>query len=144
MRVLVCGSRDWDDRNIVTAVLTGLYAEETVGYLVTDMDGFTVIEGGARGADQLAAEWAHSSPFHSHNVNPDHPPFEHLQFHADWNAHGKAAGPIRNQQMLDEGKPDLVLAFKDNFDWTLRRGGTEDMVKRAKKAGVPVYVVSRV
>lgn len=44
---------------------------------------------------------------------------------------GKAAGPIRNQRMLDEGKPDLVVAFPGGR-------GTADMVRRAKAAGVPV------
>jgi hypothetical protein len=143
VRVLVCGSRNWTDQNMVFAVLDGLYAEATVGYLVTDLGGFTLMQGCARGADEIAAWWADNSPMHSHNERPDDPPFEHLQFPADWNRHGRAAGLIRNQQMLDEGKPNLVVAFKDDFDWTLRRGGTEDMVRRAKAAGIPTYVVSR-
>lgn len=52
-------------------------------------------------------------------------------FKADWDKHGKAAGPIRNQQMLDEGKPDLVLAFAGGK-------GTDDMCRRARAAGVEV------
>jgi DNA-binding MurR/RpiR family transcriptional regulator len=76
---------------------------------------------------------------HSHNEHPDHPRFEHLSYPADWEAYGKAAGPIRNQRMLDEGKPDLVIAFSD----LPTTSGTYDMIKRAKAAGIPVYLVSR-
>ena len=49
---------------------------------------------------------------------------------------GKRAGPLRNQRMLDEGKPDLVVAFPGG-------GGTKDMVRRAVKAGVSVHEVNR-
>jgi hypothetical protein len=57
-------------------------------------------------------------------------------FYADWDKHGRAAGPIRNQQMLDEGKPDLVVAF------LLPQGsGTLDMIRRTEKAGIEVRVI---
>lgn len=132
------------DRLFLLSLLDGLYQEATMGYLVTDMDGFTLIEGGAPGADDIAAWWADNSPMHSHNERPDDPPFEHLQFKADWKRHGRGAGHIRNQQQLDEGKPDTVVAAKNGFDWSLSGGGTEDMVRRAKAAGIPTYVVARV
>ena len=48
----------------------------------------------------------------------------------------KKAGPLRNQRMLDEGKPDLVVAFPGG-------GGTKDMVRRSVKAGVPIHEVNR-
>tara|TARA_Y100000310_G_scaffold244963_1_gene249880 strand:+ start:4034 stop:4294 length:261 start_codon:yes stop_codon:yes gene_type:complete len=57
------------------------------------------------------------------------------RFPADWHLYGRAAGVLRNQQMLDEGKPDLVLAFHDELESSK---GTADMVRRAKKAGVEV------
>jgi len=111
MRVLVCGGRDYADRERVFKELDGIHAETLID---------TLIEGGASGADDIAAAWTVE--------NED---VELQTFHADWNKHGKAAGPIRNQQMIDEGKPDLVLAFPGGR-------GTADMVRRAKKAGVPV------
>jgi hypothetical protein len=132
VRVLVCGSRTWDDPAVVHEVLFGLTA--TIG----DDPEFVVIEGECPygGADLHAAEWAQMFDY------------DLERYPADWDRHGKAAGPIRNQQMLDEGKPDVVWAFKDDFPDSDRlphaRGGTEDMVRRAKRAGVPVYVVSRV
>lgn len=137
MRVLACGSRDWSDGGMVNAVLTGLYQEATVGHLSADLVTFTLIEGGARGADSCAAWWADNSPMHSHNEHPDHPRFEHLTFRADWERYGKRAGYLRNQQMLDEGKPDLVLAFRSPGE----SPGTDMMVDLAHKAGVPAYVI---
>jgi hypothetical protein len=82
----------------------------------------TLIHGGARGADSLAAEWAMANgiPVLEYPVTPE-----------DWRTIGKAAGPMRNQRMLDEGKPDLVVAFPGG-------SGTADMVRRAQRAGVKV------
>jgi hypothetical protein len=123
-RVLVCGSRDWDDSDIIWTTLHGF--NRTVDFM-------EVIEGGARGADRAAKEWAkvHEGPDLSLRTFP-----------ADWDRYGKGAGHIRNKQMLDEGKPTLVLAFKDGFDYTHSRGGTENMVALAKAKGVPTYVIS--
>jgi hypothetical protein len=53
---------------------------------------------------------------------------------ADWFSHGKAAGPIRNQEMLAMEAPALVVAFPGGR-------GTADMVRRARKAGVDVLEV---
>lgn len=147
MRVLVCGSREWDDEPIVFNVLDGYLEQQryTNRFLPND-EPLVVIQGGAKGADAIAAAWGCE--------NTD---VRHEQYPADWATHGKAAGPLRNQQMLDEGKPDVVIAFKDAFQpdipdnvvigdlYTVRRpkGGTEDMVRRAKAAGIPVYIVSR-
>ena len=122
MRVLVCGSRHWDDEDPIYAMLMGLMIESRP-------DPLTVIEGGAFGADLTAARWC-----------TEHPEAEHLQFRAKWDIQGKAAGVIRNQQMLVEGKPDLVLAFHDDLS---KSKGTADMVRRAQKAGIPVYILSR-
>jgi hypothetical protein len=89
-----------------------------------------LIHGNGKGADTLADDWA----FMRDNVL-------HWAFPADWDTHGRKAGPIRNQRMLDDGKPDLVLAFVDKPLEKSR--GTADMVRRAHKADVPVYVVER-
>jgi hypothetical protein len=92
------------------------------------------IVGGARGADNIAEEMAsHESGAYGSEI---------LVFPADWDKWGKRAGPIRNKQMLDEGEPDLVIAFVDK---PLRESrGTRDMVCRAVDAGLPVYVVEKV
>lgn len=93
-----------------------------------------------------AALWPYGSDIHIiHGGCPtgvdkyaDELPYSKTRFPADWSKHGRAAGPIRNQQMLDEGKPDLVVAI--HTDPGLGRG-TRDMVSRAKRAGLPVVTV---
>lgn len=110
MRVLVCGGRDYHE-------------SDTVWMLLNDFAPTVVIHGACpRGADKAADQWAKRM---RRSVEA---------FPADWDTHGRAAGPIRNQRMLDEGKPDLVLAFPGGR-------GTADMVRRAKKAGVRVIEV---
>lgn len=81
-----------------------------------------VIHGGAAGADHFADGWAAVQKVPT------------TIFEARWDKDGRAAGPIRNQRMLDEGKPDLVLAAPGG-------NGTADMVRRAKAAGVRVVTV---
>ena len=113
MRVLVCGGRDYGKTSDEVATIADALAvlpEDTV-----------LIHGDARGADRLAGDiWAAwGSPM---EVYP-----------ADWKTHKKAAGPIRNQQMLDTGI-DLVIAFPGG-------AGTADMMRRARKAGVTVKEV---
>lgn len=81
-----------------------------------------LIHGGARGVDQMAGMFGIGCGM------------EVVEFKADWNRYGKRAGPIRNQQMLDDGQPDLVVAFPGG-------GGTADMVRRSKARGVPVIEI---
>lgn len=96
-------------------------------------EALTVIEGGARGADSAAADALCAA-------ETAHPTGATVAtYPADWKHHGKGAGPIRNQRMLDEGKPDIVYAFVNKPMAESR--GTADMVRRAREAGIPTYVV---
>lgn len=88
-----------------------------------------MITGCANGADEWARMWVRGVQNYR-----DGPKASWLGFPANWKSHGKGAGPIRNQKMIDEGKPDLVLAFPGGR-------GTADMVRRAKAAGVRVIEV---
>ena len=85
MRVLVCGGRDYSDKDRVFQVLDDIGAK-------------FVIHGNARGADTLAHEWAMTRRKHG------------IACPAQWARDGKRAGPLRNQRMLGH-QPDLVLAF---------------------------------
>lgn len=124
MRVLVCGSRTWRHHRIIEAVVAGLREDaEAHG------EPFVVIHGCARGADETAGDYAERAGI---EVEP---------YPADWESHGRAAGPIRNALMLEEGRPDLVFAFVDRPLSDSK--GTADMVRRAEAAGVPVYVIER-
>lgn len=117
MRVVVCGSRAWTDRGRILARLRELPADTLV------------ITGGASGADRLAEDCAGELLLdrRTYSVSRD-----------EWEKHGKAAGPMRNQRMIDSG-PDLVIAFRVPG----RSRGTDDCVRRARAAGVPVEVVDR-
>lgn len=111
-RILVCGGRNYSNREKLDAVLNAIVLPHAV-----------IISGGASGADDLAARWAIARGVQTQI------------FKADWNRHGRGAGSIRNQQMLDEGKPNLVIAFPGGR-------GTADMIARAKAAGVYVSEVA--
>lgn len=110
IRLLVCGGRDFSDRRTVYAELDRIHAERGVAVLIA---------GGARGADNLAADWAGMRSIPK------------LIYNANWDRNGRAAGPLRNEHMLKDGKPDLVIAFPGGK-------GTADMMRRAKAAGVEV------
>jgi YspA, cpYpsA-related SLOG family len=121
VRVLICGDRNWTDYDLIVRTLEGLGASAPLGH--------TVIDGVARGADSLGNRAAMTL----------WPRINHMRFPADWRKFGKAAGPIRNRQMLATGRPDLVLAFHDDLEHSK---GTADMVRIARQAGVPVRVVT--
>lgn len=128
MKVIVCGGRRFGEEDPVERALLDrtLYrihdgkgsrdrdSERRIRYLA---------HGGARGADWCAGEWAAAEDVTK------------IEYPADWDAYGKGAGPKRNQYMLEDFKPDLVVAFPGGR-------GTADMVRRAKKAGVEVMEVT--
>ena len=113
MRVLVCGGRDFMDRDWLFRELDCLRSARGVTI---------IISGCARGADTSASNGRRPEELRSRG------------FLSDWNTRGRAAGPIRNQQMLDEGKPDLVVAFPGGR-------GTADMVRRTRAAGVELILL---
>lgn len=110
--VIVCGGRHFANERFVAEVLDDYHAEHGITMLV---------HGAASGADSLAERWAIASRISC------------CGYHAKWQQHGRAAGPMRNQEMLDTEKPDAVIAFPGG-------AGTADMVRRARKAGVRVLV----
>ena len=109
MRVIVCGGRNYTDRDAVFRALDKMHR----GFLIE-----AVIHGNASGADRLGGEWATARGVANWPVP------------AQWSKFGKSAGPRRNQAMLGMGV-DLVAAFPGGT-------GTKDMVRRAEKAGVRV------
>lgn len=134
MRILVCGGRTYgkvikreDPADVLRARKEATKVRETLERVCAGPfrpdETFTLIHGAAAGADKVAAAvaielgWAIES------------------FKAQWMRWGTAAGPIRNRAMIDRGKPDLVIAFPGGR-------GTEDMVTRAERAGIPVRRVT--
>lgn len=123
-RVLICGDRNWTDYPFFLAAMEKWIAKHGIPSVL--------IEGCARGADSMAG---HRFAVEMNQTGKAAIYVEH--YPALWDKHGKAAGPIRNQQMLDEGRPDAVIAFHTNL---AASRGTADMVRRAKRAGIPVWV----
>lgn len=113
MRVIVCGSRDWTDAEFVYRELDQIHKRLRIT---------TVIEGNAFGVDRMAGYWARRNKI------------DNLKFRADWEKYGKAAGPIRNGQMIKDGKPDRVIAFPGGV-------GTSDMVRQAHAADIEVITI---
>lgn len=122
MKVLVCGDRYYTNVNFLESVLDGI--SEQIDW---------IIEGEAPGADTIARNWAikNEKPF--------------MGFPAPWKRfkregkNPRAAGVIRNTQMLKEGKPDFVIAFHDNIE---QSKGTKNMLEQAKKANIPTWLAT--
>lgn len=109
MKVLVCGGREYDNWKNFKRQLNEILGKDTP----------IIVQGGAKGADFLARVYANY-----YGLN-------YKEYPANWKKYGNRAGPIRNQQMLDEENPDLVVAFPGGC-------GTADMVKRSKEQGFKV------
>jgi hypothetical protein len=123
MRILITGSREWDDPDAVINAIENEYhchehpAHECPEGLMTIVHGHC-----PTGADHMADWWARSSGYEIER----HP--------ADWNTHGKRAGFIRNSEMVNLGA-DVCLAFIKN-----ESKGATMTAKLAEKAGIPVKI----
>lgn len=122
-RILVCGSRDYDN---YPKIYNTLKSYMTLSSL-DSMYKVVVIEGECKGADLLAKKAALKLGY------------DVLAYPAEWDKYGKAAGPIRNAQMLTEGKPDLVLVFHPNIS---KSKGTLNMINLTKKAGIKYEILT--
>lgn len=114
IKLLVCGGRDYQDRNKIYKTLNQIHKETPISLLIT---------GDAKGADHLSYLWA---------LNYTIPT---RIFMANWKKYGPRAGPIRNQEMINQAKPDLILAFPGGT-------GTQNMISLGKKAALPIRIIS--
>jgi len=112
-RILVCGDRNWEDYHTIHSAL-GEFSPESV-----------VLHGGCRGADRIGGAVAKSYGM------------KVIVFMAEWGKYKNAAGPIRNTRMLNEGKPDVVLAFHGDIK---RSKGTKNMIAQACERGIDVIL----
>lgn len=121
-RILVFGSRTFNDRETIKSTLLD---ELDYHCPATPHNEITLVHGAARGADELAADVAEAFGIRVEA----HP--------ADWTRHGKAAGPIRNSEMLASGV-DCAIGFFDG-----PTPGSMDMLRKLITAGVEVRVIAR-
>lgn len=113
MKVLICGDRNWNHPEDIDAFIESL-PKDTV-----------IIEGECRGADIQSRI---SAIKHGLEVE---------RYPAKWSKYGMGAGIIRNRQMLDMGKPNLVVAFHENLS---KSKGTLNMITQAMGEGIEVKV----
>jgi len=113
IRALICGGRDFADRPFFTGYMDAVHAQEPISL---------VIHGAASGADTIANDWALSRGV----------PI--ARYPAQWHLHGNRAGPMRNVHMLNDSKPDVVIAFRGGK-------GTSHMVRLARAAGIQTRLV---
>lgn len=109
IKIAVTGGRNYEDDSILQNALNCFDIEK-------------LYVGDANGADSLAVEWAKFK-----NI-----PYE--VFKADWSRHGKAAGPIRNREMLKAVIDGVLIAFPGGK-------GTENCVQEARRQGFTVFRV---
>ena len=112
MRLLVCGGRDFNDKEIVFHLLNQLHTNDPVSIL---------IHGDAAGADSLGKKWANETGVKCR------------AFPADWKTHGKKAGILRNLEMVKYGV-DVIVAFPGGK-------GTANMITLAKKNNITLIEV---
>lgn len=103
MRLLICGGRNFNDKNLLVFTLNK--------YIIKEIN--LVATGGATGADTLGIEWALSQEINC-RIYP-----------AKWNLYGRSAGPKRNYEMFHDFKPDYLVAFPGGK-------GTHNMISIAK------------
>ena len=114
MKVIIAGSRGLRDQRIVTAAMQK--AEFEKGIKPT-----AIICGEARGADLLGKRWAQANGI------------DVISMPAEWDKHGRSAGPIRNGEMAELA--DALVAV-----WDGESVGTRDMIRKANKRNIPVYI----
>ena len=109
MKILICGCRNYTNY------------EKIRNYIATAKSEYPtliIVQGGAKGADYLAKKACIELQI------------ECREYKAKWQKYGRSAGPKRNQQMLDEEHPELIVAFHPDIQ---RSKGTKDMINRAKQ-----------
>lgn len=115
MKILITGDRNWTDKQLIKEVL------EFIPNITL------VINGKARGADTAATLAAQEL-----NISVK-------EYPANWATFGRAAGTIRNIEMFNNSKPNLVLAFHDNF---MESKGTKHMCEYAMKNDCPIILIT--
>jgi hypothetical protein len=114
MKILVSGSRYLSDPQLIRSVFEGVFKEYPKG---------TLIHGGAKGVDRFVGELAKEAGY------------EVIECKANWEKYGKGAGMIRNQEMVDNYSPDLLIAFPIK-----ESRGTFHTIKYAEKKGIETRV----
>jgi len=123
MKLLVCGGRDFCNRDLVYRTLDGILKRNAPLVLIV---GYNPRDTKYQGADQIAYEWAVERKV------------GYTTFPADWGSQGRAAGPIRNKRMRDSGKPTHAVAFPTPGE---PNKGTKGMCSLMEEVGIKPWIV---
>lgn len=120
-KIIIAGPRDFNNQSFVFSALDMVFSR----LVKNSKEPIEIVEGSATGIDSLAKSYAISK-----NI-------KYKEFPADWNKHGRAAGPIRNKQMAEYS--DILIAFRyvDNPS-----RGTENMIRQAKENNLKIIIVN--
>ena len=116
MKILVCGGRDFSDRDLMYSVLDKVLRK-------FGRDNLCILHGAAKGADLMAEEWCKSRQV------------KYIGDPAWWDDQGKAAGMIRNRRMAHDEQPDQCIAFPGGV-------GTAGMVSIMRRAGIEPWIIN--
>ena len=129
LRIIVAGSRDFNDFNLLSKNLTEYLSEKVEANIIYSPNQVEFISGTARGADTLGEKYAY---IYGYKVK---------RFPANWDLYGKRAGYIRNEQMakysVENKRYGILFAF-----WDGKSRGTKHMIDLAKRYGLEVHVVN--
>lgn len=127
LRVIIAGSRDFNDYHLLKTACSSIFYK-LASKCVINKSNIEVVSGGARGADSLGERFATENGI------------QIKRFPANWNAYGKRAGYIRNNQMAeyasDGDNYGVLIAF-----WDGKSKGTKNMFDIAKRKGIETYVI---
>lgn len=131
-RVVIAGGRDFGNRLSEAGGLDLTWQRKCVAQMDASLEllfaeqiewgGMLVVSGHARGADQMGEMWADA-----HMVDVKLYP-------ADWDTHGKGAGPIRNREMAQNA--DVLVTFFDGYS-----SGTRHMIEMGLMYDLEIHVI---
>lgn len=113
MKVIIAGSRTFDNYKMLRTLCD---------IVLSRKDQVEVVGGGAKGADELGRRYAKERGY------------KFTLFPADWDKHGKKAGPIRNGEMAEYA--DGLILF-----WDGKSRGSKNMLEQARKKGLKVRIM---
>ena len=124
MKLAIVGSRGFADYSLFSDVMRNHFSLQPPRFPPDPIDWVCkeIISGGAKGADSLAARWAAENRV------------KLTEFLPDWDKYGKAAGPIRNEDIIKIA--DFVLAFWDGLS-----KGTANSLSIAKRLKKPTLII---
>lgn len=111
-KIIIAGGRDFQKYELLI---------DKCDEILRHYDGVELVGGGAKGADALGKHYAELRQY------------DYKLFPADWDKHGKSAGPIRNKQMAEYA--DALIVF-----WDGKSRGSANMIKQARKLNLEVHI----